>query len=116
MEIIDRQVNLYTCSILTLNPFKLSTTQANNASLPTVTVIFGIGSANLGKFASERKERRKDKLEKFIHTQNRKIVFEKNIHHLLVGFLTPSSSSLASYVYPIVHAERFTYHTVFIYL
>lgn len=39
-------------SILTLNPFKLSTTQANNASLPMVTVILGIGSANLGKFAS----------------------------------------------------------------
>lgn len=39
--------------ILTLNPFKLSTTHANSASLPIVTVILGIGSANRGKLASE---------------------------------------------------------------
>lgn len=36
----------------TLYPFKLSTTHANRASLPTVTVMFGMGSANLGKLAS----------------------------------------------------------------
>jgi hypothetical protein len=37
----------------TLKPFKLSTTHARRASLPTVTVMLGIGSANLGKLASK---------------------------------------------------------------
>ena len=40
---------------LTLKFFKLSTTQPSNASRPMVTVIFGIGSANRGKFNSEKK-------------------------------------------------------------
>lgn len=43
---------------LTLNDFKLSTTQANSASRPTVTVMLGIGSANRGKFDSAKKKKR----------------------------------------------------------
>lgn len=41
---------------LTLNPLRLSTTQASSASLPTVTVTFGIGSANLGNDVSAVKK------------------------------------------------------------
>lgn len=40
---------------LTLNPRRLSTTQARSASRPMVTVTFGIGSANRGNDVSETK-------------------------------------------------------------
>lgn len=44
--------NHFQYSVDTLYPFKFSITHANNASRPTETVTFGIGSANLGIPAS----------------------------------------------------------------
>lgn len=41
-------------ALLTRYDFKLSTTHANSASRPIVTVMFGMGSANRGKFDSAK--------------------------------------------------------------
>lgn len=48
-------INNYQIIKLTLYDFRLSTTQANNASRPIVTVMFGIGSAKRGRFNSTNK-------------------------------------------------------------
>lgn len=49
-----RAANKKEVKFLTLNPFKLSTTHASKASLPTVTVTLGMGSANLGYIDSAK--------------------------------------------------------------
>ena len=42
---------------LTLYPLRFSTTQESRASLPTVTVMLGIGSEILGKLSSAKGEK-----------------------------------------------------------